>query len=37
VLRGLDEARFGMTPPSDVLELSRASAELRDRLLREAA
>jgi hypothetical protein len=37
VLRGLDEARFGMTPAADVLELSRSSAELRTRLLREAA
>jgi hypothetical protein len=37
VLRGLDAARFGTTPASDVLRLSHSSAQLRDRLLREAA
>lgn len=37
VLRGLDEARFGLTAAPDALELSRSSAELRDRLLRGAA
>jgi hypothetical protein len=37
ILRGLDEARFGVTPASDVLELSRSSVAMRARLLGEAA
>jgi hypothetical protein len=37
VLRALDEARFGVASPSDTLELSRSSTQLRERLLREAA
>jgi hypothetical protein len=37
LLRALDDARFGLIPPSDALELSRSSLEMRDRLLREAA
>jgi hypothetical protein len=37
ILRGLDEARFGVTPASDALELSRSSLALRARLLGEAA
>jgi hypothetical protein len=37
LLRALDDARFGLIPPPDALELSRSSLELRDRLLREAA
>jgi hypothetical protein len=37
LLRSLDEARFGVTGSSDVLDLSQSSIELRDRLLREAA
>jgi hypothetical protein len=37
ILRGLDEARFGVTPASDALELSRSSVALRARLLGEAA
>jgi hypothetical protein len=37
LLRGLDDARFGLNTSSDALELSRVSNELRDRLLREAA
>lgn len=37
VLRGLDDARFGLTTSSDALRLSRSSNELRDRLLSEAA
>jgi hypothetical protein len=37
VLRALDEARFGLASPSETLDLSRSSTELRERLLREAA
>ena len=37
ILRALDQARFGVATPSDTLELSRSSVELRERLLREAA
>jgi hypothetical protein len=37
ILRGLDEARFGVTPASDSLELSRSSVAMRARLLSEAA
>jgi hypothetical protein len=37
VLRGLDEVRFGVSPASDALELSRSSAAIRARLLGEAA
>jgi hypothetical protein len=37
LLRALDEARFGTTPAPEVLELSRSTSELRDRLLRAAA
>jgi hypothetical protein len=37
ILRGLDEARFGVTPAADALALSESSAEMRARLLTEAA
>jgi hypothetical protein len=37
LLRALDEARFGLASPTETLDLSRSSAELRDRILREAA
>jgi hypothetical protein len=37
LLRALDDARFGVTPAPDALELSRSTIELRDRLLRAAA
>lgn len=37
LLRALDDARFGVSPSPDVLELSRSSLDLRDRLLRSAA
>lgn len=37
VLRALDDARFGESGSSDVIELSQSSLTLRDRLLREAA
>jgi hypothetical protein len=37
VLRGLDEARFGVTPAADALALSESSVALRGRLLGEAA
>jgi hypothetical protein len=37
LLTALDEARFGLRPGVDALELSRATLQLRDRLLREAA
>jgi hypothetical protein len=37
ILRGLDEARFGISPASDSLELSRSSVRMRSRLLGEAA
>jgi hypothetical protein len=37
ILRGLDEARFGVTPASDALALSESSIALRARLLGEAA
>jgi hypothetical protein len=37
ILRGLDEARFGVDPAADSLELSRSSMALRNRLLGEAA
>ena len=37
ILRGLDEARFGVTPASDALALSRSSVAMRARLLGEAA
>lgn len=37
LLRALDDARFGQVGSPDVLELSRSTLELRDRLLREAA
>src|SRR4051812_12575729 len=37
ILRGLDEARFGVTPASDVLALSESSVALRARILGEAA
>jgi hypothetical protein len=37
VLRALDDARFGVSPSPDVLELSRSTLELRDRLLKSAA
>jgi hypothetical protein len=37
ILRGLDEARFGVAPTSDSLELSRSSVAMRARLLNEAA
>jgi len=37
LLRALDDARFGATASGEALGLSRSSAELRDRLLRDAA
>jgi hypothetical protein len=37
ILRGLDEARFGVAAASDALELSRSSVTMRARLLGEAA
>lgn len=37
LLRALDDARFGLIPSPDVLELSQSTVELRDRLLRAAA
>jgi hypothetical protein len=37
LLRALDDARFGVMPAPDALELSRSTLELRDRLLRTAA
>jgi hypothetical protein len=37
ILRGLDEARFGVAPAADALELSRSSVAMRARLLGEAA
>jgi hypothetical protein len=37
ILRGLDEARFGVAPAADALELSRSSVAMRARLLSEAA
>lgn len=37
VLRSLDDLRFGGTPSSEALELSRSSLELRERILRGAA
>jgi hypothetical protein len=37
ILRGLDQARFGVAPAADSLELSRSSLVLRNRILGEAA
>jgi hypothetical protein len=37
LLRGLDDVRFGLKPSAEALQLSRSTAELRDRLLRDAA
>jgi hypothetical protein len=37
LLRALDDARFGVSPAPDALDLSRSSMDLRDRLLRAAA
>jgi hypothetical protein len=37
LLRGLDDARFGLVPSSEALRLSRSTIEMRDRLLRDAA
>lgn len=37
LLRGLDDVRFGVVPSSEALSLSRATIEMRDRLLRDAA
>jgi hypothetical protein len=37
VLQALDDARFGLIPSSDAMELSRSTLDLRDRLLQEAA
>ena len=37
LLRSLDDIRFGVTPSSEALGLSRSSVELRHRLLRDAA
>lgn len=37
ILRGLDEARFGVAPAADALALSRSSVAMRARLLGEAA
>jgi hypothetical protein len=37
LLRSLDDIRFGVTPSSEALDLSRSSMELRERILRNAA
>jgi hypothetical protein len=37
LLRALDDVRFGLVPSSEVLRLSQATTEMRDRLLRDAA
>ena len=37
LLRALDDARFGVSPSPDVLELSRSSVDMRERLLKSAA
>jgi len=37
LLRALDDVRFGVLPSSEALRLSRATIEMRDRLLRDAA
>ena len=37
LLRELDDVRFGVVPSSEALRLSRATMEMRDRLLRDAA
>jgi hypothetical protein len=37
ILRGLDEARFGVTPASDALALSESSVAMQARLMGEAA
>lgn len=37
LLRALDDVRFGVAPSSEALRLSRATSEMRDRLLRDAA
>jgi hypothetical protein len=37
LLRALDDARFGVSPAPDALELCRSSMDLRERLLRAAA
>jgi len=37
LLRSLDDIRFGVTPSSEALGLSRSSVELRHRLMRDAA
>jgi hypothetical protein len=37
LLRSLDDARFGEDGSLDVLDLSRSSIEMQERLLREAA
>jgi hypothetical protein len=37
LLRSLDDVRFGVTPSSEALGLSRSSIELRERILRDAA
>jgi hypothetical protein len=37
LLRALDDVRFGVVPSSEALRLSRATIEMRDRLLRDAA
>ena len=37
LLHALDDARFGVSPSPDVLELSRSTLDLRERLLRSAA
>lgn len=37
LLRSLDDIRFGVTPSTEALGLSRSSVELRHRLLRDAA
>jgi hypothetical protein len=37
LLRALDDARFGQVGSADVLDLSRSSTEMQERLQREAA
>lgn len=37
LLRALDDARFGVSPSPDVLDLSQSSTEMRERLLRSVA
>jgi len=37
LLRALDDARFGVSPSPDVLDLSHSTIDMRDRLLRSVA